>query len=304
MMENLVFTVEYAGERLDVFLVGKLEGYSRSFVRRLIDEGLVLIGGKKEKSGYKLRPGERIEVSIEPPKEIEVEPEEMPLDIIYEDDALLVVNKPQGLVVHPAPGHPDHTLVNGLLYHCRGKLSGINGYLRPGIVHRIDRDTSGLLVAAKTNKAHLLLSEQLSAHSMTRRYEAIIIGSFKEDAGTINKAVGRHPVDRKKMCVTEKAGRHAVTHYRTLESFKGFSHIEARLETGRTHQIRVHMSFMGHPVLGDPVYGGIAPGFSLNRQALHAGILGFIHPETEEYLEFAAKPPEYFTDLLKNLRNR
>jgi len=304
MMENLVFTVESTGERLDVFLAGKLEGYSRSFVRRLIDDGLVLIGGKKEKSGYKLRPGERIEVSIEPPKEIEVEPEEMPLDIIYEDAALLVVNKPQGLVVHPAPGHPDHTLVNGLLYHCRGKLSGINGYLRPGIVHRIDRDTSGLLVAAKTNKAHLLLSEQLSAHSMTRRYEAIIIGSFKEDAGTINKAVGRHPVDRKKMCVTEKAGRHAVTHYRTLESFKGFSHIEARLETGRTHQIRVHMSFMGHPVLGDPVYGGIAPGFSLNRQALHAGILGFIHPETEEYLEFAAKPPEYFTDLLKNLRNR
>ena len=304
MMENLVFTVESTGERLDVFLAGRLEGYSRSFVRRLIDDGLVLIGGKKEKSGYKLRPGERIEVSIEPPKEIEVEPEEMPLDIIYEDAALLVVNKPQGLVVHPAPGHPDHTLVNGLLYHCRGKLSGINGYLRPGIVHRIDRDTSGLLVAAKTNKAHLLLSEQLSAHSMTRRYEAIIIGSFKEDAGTINKAVGRHPVDRKKMCVTEKAGRHAVTHYRTLESFKGFSHIEARLETGRTHQIRVHMSFMGHPVLGDPVYGGIAPGFSLNRQALHAGILGFIHPETEEYLEFAAKPPEYFTDLLKNLRNR
>ena len=304
MMENLVFTVESAGERLDVFLAGKLEGYSRSFVRRLIDNGLVLIGGKKEKSGYKLRPGERIEVSIEPPKEIEVEPEEMPLDIIYEDDALLVVNKPQGLVVHPAPGHPDHTLVNGLLYHCRGKLSGINGYLRPGIVHRTDRDTSGLLVAAKTNKAHLLLSEQLSAHSMTRRYEAIIIGSFKEDAGTINKAVGRHPVDRKKMCVTEKAGRHAVTHYRTLESFKGFSHIEARLETGRTHQIRVHMSFMGHPVLGDPVYGGITPGFSLNRQALHAGILGFIHPETEEYLEFAAKPPEYFADLLKNLRNR
>lgn len=300
-METILYIVEDAGIRLDIFLAGQLSERSRSFVQKCIENEEALVNGKKEKSNYRLRKGDQVQLQILPPAPADILPERIPLDIVYEDRELLVVNKPQGMVVHPAPGHEGQTLVNALMYHCGGELSGINGVLRPGIVHRIDRDTSGLLAVAKTDEAHRALAAQLADHAMKRRYEAIAIGTFKQAGGTIDKPIGRHPADRKKMCVNEKNGRRAVTHFQVLETAKGYSHIEARLETGRTHQIRVHMASIGHPLLGDPVYGGLRPGFSLQGQVLHARVLGFIHPVTEKYMEFEAGLPDYFVRILHKL---
>ncbi|MCI8549353.1 MAG: RluA family pseudouridine synthase [Lachnospiraceae bacterium] len=290
-----------SGLRLDKFLSEKPELPSRSYLQRLIAENQVLVNQRPAKSNYKLQEGNHIVVSIPEPKELSVEAEAMDLDIFYEDEDVLVVNKPKGMVVHPAAGHENHTLVNGLLYHCRGNLSGINGILRPGIVHRIDRDTTGLLLICKNDFSHTCIAEQLSAHSITRRYHAIIHGVLPED-GTINAPIGRNPNDRMKMAVNYKNGKEAVTHYHVLEPLKNFTYVECRLETGRTHQIRVHMASIRHPLLGDTVYGQAKPPFTLEGQTLHAKILGFIHPRSKKYLEFEAPLPEYFEKLLMKLR--
>ncbi len=290
-----------SGLRLDKFLSEKPELPSRSYLQRLIAENQVLVNREPVKSNYKLQKGNLIMVSIPEPKELSVEAEPMDLDILYEDEDVLVVNKPKGIVVHPAAGHENHTLVNGLLYHCQGKLSGINGILRPGIVHRIDRDTTGLLLVCKNDYSHTCIAEQLSTHSITRRYHAIIHGVLSED-GTVNAPIGRNPNDRMKMAVNYKNGKEAVTHYHILEPLKNFTYVECRLETGRTHQIRVHMASIRHPLLGDTVYGQAKPPFTLEGQTLHAKILGFIHPRSKKYLEFESPLPEYFEKLLMKLR--
>ncbi len=290
-----------AGLRLDKFLSEKPELPSRSYLQRLIEEGRVLVEKEPAKSNYRLRRGEEITVSVPEPKELSVEAEQMDLDILYEDEDVLVVNKPKGMVVHPAAGHESHTLVNGLLYHCRGKLSGINGVLRPGIVHRIDRDTTGLLLVCKNDVSHVSIAAQLSSHSITRRYHAIVHGVLSTD-GVIDAPIGRNPADRMKMAVNHKNGKCAVTHYHVLEPLKKFTYVECRLETGRTHQIRVHMASVHHPLLGDAVYGPARSPFPLEGQTLHAKVLGFIHPRTGEYLEFEAPLPEYFQGLLTKLR--
>ena len=303
-MDYFTFAAEKedVGTRIDVFLAENMEDLSRSGVQKLIDEGMITLNGGKTKANYKLREKDIIDVTVPEVKEVEILPEDIPLDILYEDADVIVVNKPQGMVVHPAPGHTSGTLVNALMFLCGDDLSGINGEKRPGIVHRIDKDTSGVLMIAKNDMAHQSLAAQLAEHSITRKYNAVVYNGFNEDEGTVNKPIGRNPQDRKKMAVTEKHSRHAVTHYRVIERMEKFTLIEAQLETGRTHQIRVHMTYIGHPLLGDPVYGPKKQPVSLEGQALHARVLGFIHPRTGEYMEFEAPLPPHFEALLERLR--
>lgn len=294
-----------SGARADKLLSDRLEGFTRSYIKKIIDEGALLINGKPSKGSVKLKEGDELSVDIPEPTEPDILPENIPLNIVYEDEHLLVVNKPQGMVVHPAPGNYTGTLVNALMHHCKGELSGINGVLRPGIVHRIDKNTSGLLMVAKTNAAHLSLAEQIKEHSFSRRYKTIAYGTFKEEEGTVNAPIGRNKKNREKMCVTTENSKEAVTHYRLLEQFSGCALVECILETGRTHQIRVHMSHIGHPVMGDDVYGIKKEKFQgLCGQLLHAYLLGFVHPATGEYMEFTAPLPQHFEDVLKKLRNR
>ena len=290
------------GKRIDVFAAENYEELSRSGLKKIIDGGGVTVNNKTVKANYKLRTGDIVTMNIPESVPLEIIPQNIPLDILYEDDDVIVINKPQGMVVHPAPGHYTDTLVNALLYHCGDSLSGINGIMRPGIVHRIDMDTSGVIMAAKNNNAHRSLALQLAEHSITRKYNAIVYNNIKEDEGTIDKPLGRNPSDRKKMAVVP-GGRRAVTHYRVLDRLGKFTYIEAQLETGRTHQIRVHMTYAGHPLLGDSVYGPKKQPFNLKGQVLHARVLGFVHPVTGEYMEFESPLPEYFQKLLERCGN-
>ncbi len=303
-MEYFTFTAEKEDKelRLDVFLKEELYDISRNRLQGLISEGDILVNGKAVNKNYRLREKDIIDVNIPDPLEMDILPYDIPLDIIYEDSEIIVVNKPQNMVVHPAAGHYNDTLVNALLFHCGKSLSGINGKLRPGIVHRIDRDTSGVLVIAKTDNAHNSLALQLSNHSMTRVYNAIVYNNFKEDCGVVDKPIGRNPADRKKMAVTDKNSKRAVTHYKVLKRMGKFNFIELKLETGRTHQIRVHMAYIGHPLLGDLVYGPKKQTFNLQGQALHARVLGFIHPSSKKYMEFESPLPKYFSELIEKLR--
>ena len=300
-MEKLFFTIEKGGERIDKYLSEQLEDMTRSHIQKLIKENMVRVNGMTVKSNFKLSASDQIEVEIPELKEPDILPENIPLDILYEDQDILVVNKPKGMVVHPAPGHYTGTLVNAIMYHCKDNLSGINGVMRPGIVHRIDMDTTGSLLICKNDRAHQALAEQLKEHSITRKYHAIVHGRLKEDEGTIDKQIGRHPIDRKKMSVHCTNGREAVTHYRVLKRFQQFTYIECQLETGRTHQIRVHMSSIGHPILGDQVYGPAKCPYKLQGQTLHAKVLGITHPTTGEYMEFDAPLPDYFQGLLEKM---
>ncbi len=293
---------EDAGQRLDKWLNLQIPSLTRTAIQRLCEEGHILAEGKPLPKNYKLRGTEQIEVLIPDAKPLDVCPQPLPIDIVYEDEDLLVVNKPKGMVVHPAPGNLDGTLVNALLYHCEGRLSSINGVIRPGIVHRIDKDTSGLLMVAKTDEAHHFLAEQIKEHSFTRIYNGVVYGGFQNSAGTVDAPIGRNPNDRKKMCVTEKNSKPAVTHYQVLERLGSFTHMEFRLQTGRTHQIRVHMAYQGHPLAGDPVYGPKKVIASLGGQCLHAKTIGFIHPRTKEYMEFTSQLPEYYLSFLELLR--
>lgn len=297
-----LFTVTDFNMRLDKFLTEKLPEMSRSHIQKLIRDGNVTVNEKTVKANYKVSLGEIVEIDIPEPECLDIVPENIPLDILYEDDDILVVNKPKGMVVHPAPGHYSGTLVNAIMFHCKENLSGINGVLRPGIVHRIDMNTTGSLLICKNDKSHRFLAEQLKEHSITRKYHAIVYGNLKEDSGTIASPIGRHPVERKKMSTKAKNGRPAVTHYQVLERFGNFTYIECQLETGRTHQIRVHMSSIGHPILGDDLYGPSKCPYTLDGQTLHAKILGIVHPTTKEYMEFDAPLPTYFLDLLEKLR--
>ena len=300
-MEINVFTCEENGIRLDAFVSAACD-ISRSLAADIIDQGLVKINGKVAKKSAKLTVGSSVEVQMPDLSEPEAIPQDIPLDIVYEDDDLLVVNKPKGMVVHPAPGNPDGTLVNALLFHCKGSLSGINGVLRPGIVHRIDKDTSGLLIVAKNDKAHNALAEQIKEHSFTREYRAVVYGNVKDDTGTVNAPIGRDPKNRQRMAVVYVNSKPAVTHYEVLKRFEGFTFMKFRLETGRTHQIRVHMASIGHPLAGDPVYGPKKVITELDGQCLHAGLIGFIHPTTGEYMEFTSEIPQYFTSYLAKLK--
>ncbi len=297
----MILTADISGERLDAFLARCAEGLTRSAAQRLIEEGQVCLNGRPGKKNDKLKPGDRVEYTIPEPKAVDIAPTQMALDIVYEDADLLVINKPKGLVVHPAAGHEDDTLVNGLLYALGDGLSGINGELRPGIVHRIDKDTSGLLAVAKNDLAHTVLASQLKDHSMARTYEAIVCGTFREDSGTVDAPIGRHPSDRKKMCVTERNSKHAVTHWEVVEQFRGYTHIRCKLETGRTHQIRVHMAHIGHPILGDTVYGHKKPELGQDSQCLHACALCFRHPRDGRPVLVFAPLPEYFQKVLEKL---
>ena len=293
-----------AGQRIDKLLSIQLTDFSRSYIQKLLSNRAVLIHGQPIKSNYKVKEGDYIQVEIPEPEVLDVQPENIQLDIVYEDTDILIINKPKGMVVHPAAGHYSGTLVNAILYHCQDDLSTINGVLRPGIVHRIDMDTTGLLVICKNNMAHQSLAEQLKVHSITRKYTAIVYDNIPEDNGTIHKTIGRHPVDRKKQAVNVRNGRDAITHYRVLERFGGkYTMVECQLETGRTHQIRVHMASIHHPLLGDTVYGPSKDPFHLQGQTLHAGVLGFIHPRTGKYVEFHSEVPEYFQNLILMLRN-
>ena len=289
------------GERLDAFLARSVEGLSRSAAQKLIEDALVLRNGKPGKKNDKLNIGDAISYQIPEPKAVDIAPKEIPLDIVYEDDDLLVINKPRGLVVHPAAGHQDDTLVNCLLYALGDDLSGINGELRPGIVHRIDKDTSGLLAVAKNDLAHTVLASQLKDHSMARTYEAIVCGVLKEDSGTVDAPIGRHPSDRKKMCVTQRNSKPAVTHWEVIRRYRGYTHIRCKLETGRTHQIRVHMAYIGHPILGDTVYGHKKAELGQSSQCLHAGTLCFAHPRDGHPVVVYAELPQYFKDVLEKL---
>ena len=291
---------ETSPKRMDTFVSLGAE-VSRNRACELLEDGLVLVNGAKATKKTKLKIGDRVEITLPDPVEYEALPQDIPLDIVYEDESLLVVNKPKGMVVHPAAGNYTDTLVNALLFHCKDSLSGINGVLRPGIVHRIDKNTSGLLMVAKNDNSHNFLAEQIKEHSFKREYEAVVYGNVKNDSGTINAPIARHPVKRKQMAVAV-GGREAVTHYEVLERFDGFTHLRLKLETGRTHQIRVHMAYMGHPVAGDDVYGPKKVITSLNGQCLHAKVLGFIHPDTKEYMEFDSQLPEYFKGFLKKLK--
>lgn len=302
-MNRMVFTADGGGERIDVFLNERIPDFSRSYLQKLIKNGCVNVNGKSVKSSCRLVVDDIIAIEIPDNVKPDIRPEPIPLDILYEDNDLLVVNKPKGMVVHPAAGHYSGTLVNALLYHCDSCLSGINGVLRPGIVHRIDRDTTGSLLICKNDMAHQALAGQLKDHTVNRRYRAIVWGQFSKDQGTIDAPIGRHPTDRKKMAVNFKNGKNAVTHYQVLQRFSSFTYIECRLETGRTHQIRVHMASLGHPLLGDTVYGpSKSPFHHLEGQCLHAMTLGFMHPRTGTYIECAAPLPEYFEVLLDKLQ--
>ena len=293
---------DISGERLDAFLARCAEGLTRSAAQRLLEEGCVKRNGKPGKKNDKLNIGDEVTVDIPAPKETDIVAKDIPLQIVYEDEDVLVINKPKGLVVHPAAGHQDDTLVNGLLYARADALSGINGTLRPGIVHRIDKDTSGLLAVAKNDLAHVVLASQLKDHSMARTYECIVCGSLKEDTGTVDAPIGRHPSDRKKMCVTERNSKNAVTHWEVLGRYKGYTHVRCRLETGRTHQIRVHMAHIGHPILGDTVYGRKKPELGQDSQVLHAGVLCFTHPRDGRPVMVMADLPEYFKEVLEKLK--
>ena len=298
----MILTADLSGERLDAFLARRGDGLSRSAAQKLIEEGRVTRNGKPGKKNDKLNVGDTVEYTIPEPKAVDIKPTEMALDIVYEDDDVVVINKPKGLVVHPAVGHQDDTLVNGLLYALGEDLSGINGELRPGIVHRIDKDTSGLLAVAKNDLAHAVLASQLKDHSMARTYEAIVCGSFREDSGTVDAPIGRHPSDRKKMCVTERNSKNAVTHWEVIARYRGYTHIRCRLETGRTHQIRVHMAHIGHPILGDTVYGHKNKELGQDSQCLHAGALCFRHPRDGRPVMVFSPLPEYFTKVLEKLK--
>lgn len=302
-MDTYLFEIQENQQmRLDKYLAEQFPEHTRSYLQKLIKDGEVLVNGKNVKTGYQLSKGDEVSVNIPEPKELDVEPQKMDLDIVYEDDDVILINKPKGMVVHPAPGHTTDTLVNGLLYHCKDNLSGINGVARPGIVHRIDRDTTGILIVCKNDMSHNSIAAQLKEHSINRRYRALVHGNLKEDTGTVEGAIGRHPIDRKKMSINEKNGKPAVTHYTVLERFGNYTLIECKLETGRTHQIRVHMSSIGHPLVGDEVYGPAKCPFKLQGQCLHAMVLGFVHPRSGEYMEFSAELPEYFEELLRKLR--
>ncbi len=297
-------TAQQHGQRADLFLAKVLPDLTRSAAQKLLEEGRVYREDKPLKKNQRLDIGDQITVVIPDPVPLEAVPQDIPLDVVFEDEDVIVVNKPVGLVVHPAPGHPDGTLVNALLHHCGGSLSGINGVIRPGIVHRIDRDTSGLLIAAKNDTAHLALADQLKDHSLYREYEAVAVGGFKEDAGTVDLPIARHQTDRKRMAVNHMTGKRAVTHWTVLERFSGYTHLQCRLETGRTHQIRVHLAHLGHPVLGDPVYGGVRKGFpELTGQCLHARRLSFLHPRTGERITVESPLPDYFTATLTRCAN-
>ena len=300
-MEILEFVITESGIRLDKFLADN-SSLSRSAATGLIEDGKVTVNGKTAAKSIKLKQGDVISAEIPEPTELDVTAENIPLDIVYEDDDLLVVNKPKDMVVHPAPGNYTGTLVNDLMYHCGDSLSGINGVIRPGIVHRIDKDTSGLLIVAKNDKAHVSLAEQIQAHSFTREYEAVVVGNFREDSGTIDRPLGRSPHDRKKQAINGSNPRKAITHYTVIGRYDGFTHLRLRLETGRTHQIRVHMAHIHHPVVGDPVYGPQKVITETQGQCLHARKIGFVHPETGEYLEFQSDLPEYFTRFLAKLK--
>lgn len=297
---NFYVEEQEAGARLDKYLADNVEELTRSAAVALLSEEKISVSGRSVAKNYKIKKDDWIEVRIPEPVEYEAKAENIPLDIVFEDEDLLVVNKPKGMVVHPAAGNYEGTLVNALLYHCRDSLSGINGVLRPGIVHRIDKNTSGLLIVAKNDFSHKELACQIKEHSFTREYEAVVCGRFKEPFGTVNAPIGRHPADRKKMCVTEKNSKAAVTHYRVIEELSGYSHIACRLETGRTHQIRVHMAYLGHPVAGDDVYG--KPLKDFEGQCLHAKKIGFVHPSSGKYLEFDSQLPKYFFDFLEKLK--
>ena len=289
------------GDRLDVYLADQFVDMSRSYIQKIIKDKKVTVNGKVEKAKYLVKEEDKIVIEIPKPKVLEVVPQDIPIEIVYEDDDIIIVNKPQGMVVHPAPGNYEGTLVNAILYHCKGNLSSINGVIRPGIVHRIDKDTSGILMIAKNNNAHNCLAEQLKDHSITREYEFICHGVFKEDNVTVDRPIGRNLKDRLKMAIVPN-GKRAVTHFEVIERFNGYTHVRARLETGRTHQIRVHAMSINHPLVGDPVYGPKNSKIKLNGQALHAKKLGFIHPTTKEYIEFDSELPDYFQKLLEKLR--
>ncbi len=295
-------TTEYVGMRLDRFLTEKDSEHTRSFLQKVITDGGVLVNDKPAKANYKLRLDDVVELDIPEPVELEVLPEDIPLDILYEDADVLIVNKPKGMVVHPAPGHTSGTLVNAVLYHCKDELSGINGVIRPGIVHRIDMNTTGSLIVCKNDKAHQDIADQIKVHSIHRVYRGIVIGRVSNDEGVIHAPIGRHPIDRKKMAINEKNGKDAITHYKVLQRFERYTYMEFVLETGRTHQIRVHMASIGHPLLGDEVYGPAKCPYQLQGQTLHAMTIGFKHPSTGEYVEFSAPLPEYFQHLLEILR--
>ena len=305
-MSTLTLAVppEDAGGRIDAWLAGRQESLTRSAAARLLEEGQVTCEGKPLPKNYRLRGGEAVQLTLPEPEETELLAQDIPLDVVYEDEDVIVVNKPKGLVVHPAAGHWSGTLVNALMYHCRDSLSGIGGELRPGIVHRIDKDTSGLLIAAKNDHAHRALAAQLKDHTLARTYACIVCGNIREDSGTIDAPIGRDPADRKKMCVTKKDGREAVTHWRVLERFPGYTLLECRLETGRTHQIRVHLAWRSHPILGDTVYGHRKPELGMDTQCLHARELTFLHPRTGERVTVQCELPEYFQELLQKLRQK
>ena len=300
-MTTLTLTADREGERADGLLARLVPDLTRSAAQKLLERGAVTREGRPVRKNDRPAPGDMLEVVLPDPEPIDVPPQNIPLDVVYEDADVIVVNKPVGLVVHPAPGHPDGTLVNALLYHCGTSLSGINGQLRPGVVHRIDRDTSGLIIAAKNDRAHLALAAQLQDHSLARTYEAVAVGSLKEDSGTVDAPIGRHPADRKKMAVDRKNGREAVTHWSILARYPGYTHVECRLETGRTHQIRVHLASIGHPLLGDTVYGAKKAVPGLAGQCLHARRLRFVHPSTGELLELECPLPDWFREVLRKI---
>lgn len=303
-MDKIIFQVEKenTGIRIDKYLSDNMENISRSYLQKLLKDKSITVNNKAIKANYKVQEGDMVSVSVPEPEEPDILPEEIPLDILYEDDSLMVVNKPKDMVVHPSAGHTSGTLVNAVLFHCKGNLSGINGIMRPGIVHRIDKDTTGALLICKTDTCHRILAEQLKVHSITRKYRAVVQGNLKDDEGTVEGPIGRHTTDRKKMAINYKNGKEAITHYRVLERFGNATYIECQLETGRTHQIRVHMASIGHPLLGDTTYGSSKNPYHLQGQALHAMVLGFLHPVTNEYMEFTAPLPEYFLKLLEKLR--
>ena len=303
-MNEIVFeiTPEMEDERIDKCICLYMDSLSRSYIPKIMKDGSVTVNGSVVKSNYRVKVEDMVHFIIPPQTEPDIPPQDIPLDILYEDDDILIINKPKDMVVHPAPGHYEGTVVNAVMFHCKDSLSGINGVMRPGIVHRIDKDTTGSLIICKNDEAHNDIARQLKEHSITRKYRAIVHGRIAQDEGTVNAPIGRHPTDRKKMAVNERTGKHAVTHYKVLERFDKFTYIECQLETGRTHQIRVHMASIGHPLLGDTVYSNVKTPFKLSGQTLHAMTIGFVHPKTHKYMEFDAPLPQYFEELLNKLR--